>query len=128
MVYILLFLLHDPPFPQQLLLTNWINERSERESNIVFISINSFDSGYNSIIRFSPSLAACVVGLVWLLLVKILSLIKNWLNSETPIEEVPLLSPVLLILQLLLCYLKTQATLPQGTLLAHLNGDPKSKT
>merc|ERR1712020_225086 len=39
----------------------------------------------------------------------------NWLNSETPIEEVPMLSPFLLLLLLLLSHLKTQATLPLGT-------------
>ena len=36
-----------------------------------------------------------------------------WLNSETLIEEVPLLSPCALLL--LLCYLKFQATMPLGT-------------
>ena len=43
---------------------------------------------------------------------------RNWLNSEAPIEEVPLLSPfllLLLLLLLLLSYLKPQATLPLGT-------------
>ena len=51
-----------------------------------------------------------------------------WLNSETPIEEVPLLSPcpptTTPILSQTSGYIATRNT----KLLPHLNGDPRSKT